>query len=297
MVCIRFFVCMFVFANCTISAFIYRVTVLRFEKGPITQTVVGYHDIHDRDAEKNQKQRDYFQQFFTACDKKKVKLFVEDLSSANHRNVFACGSHQFDSRGGLLGGIVDLARNAGLGAACIENLEYRYCRAAAFGYAFNQLRTGKRVQLMIPPISIKQLMQEIDVELYDLQHMHDLPHFLITRSQTLSQGIEKRMTDYQWDVHHQEFIGDYIANRSQRIRIDDIEDFLTFDSGILDIKLARAVAKNQDKTAIIIAGGSHIENSFKMLKHMGYKTVYATRLQSLPHEKLQSILRQCEVII
>lgn len=296
MVRCRFVIC-FLLIQHSVSAFVYRVTVLRLEKGPVKQTVIGYYDIHDRDAEKNQKQRDYFQNFFSNCDSSKIKLFVEDLSSVNHRNIAACGNYQFDSRGGLLGGIVDLARQAGLGSHCIENIEYRYCRAVAFGYAFNQLRMGQRVQLMIPPISIKQLMQEIDVELDDLQQLHGLPYFFTARSLALNSAVKQRVVEYQWDLYHQQFVGDYITQQSRRIRIGDIEDFLTFDSGILDIKLARSIAKNQDKHAVIIAGGSHIENSFKMLKNMGYKTVYSARLSSLPHQKLDSILKKFEIIL
>lgn len=283
---ILFIVFLFYFESC---GSIYQVEVLRKHE----HYVVGYYDFHDRIMHKNQQQRAYFEKLFAVCDSRAVRLFVEDLSSINHRGIFGCGLHSFDSRGGLLGGIAQLAHDAGIPT---ENHEYRYCRAAAFGYAFNQLRTGHQTVLMIPPIAMKQLVEEVGFELQDLQSETNEHELLGLSVNALDKTIKESIKEYEWDIAYESMVSDYANTRYSRLTARDMEQFLTFDSGILDLKIARSVVKHKDSHALVIAGGTHVENSFKLLKRMGYKSVFSVRTSDLHHKKLDSILRKCMIV-
>jgi hypothetical protein len=82
------------------------------------------------------------------------------------------------------------------------------------------------------------------------------------------------------DKSHQMSVAEYIHRHSRpNNRLELLKKMLTFDSCLLDIKLAHSVVQAQDKQKVIaIAGGAHITRVAQMLIKDGYSQLMTTNI-------------------
>lgn len=278
----------------TIHSHIYQIQIVRIWMPRLReyQYIIGFSDLHDRDQEKNQKHRDALIHLFKQCPKKNTTVIVEDLSSTNHRGTSCCGTFFFDSRGGLLGGIAKEAEICGLQT---HNVEYRYCRAAGWGDLYSRmLFKPKSIDPQkMPPIPLQSVRQEvlstIDVVMTQFKK-EPLNHPLRVHAQSAIDSINKRMQKLDW-LTKANGKSTITQCASHFINKCAVEETLTFDSALIDLLILDAIKQAFNKTVIVlIAGGTHIDKSFNILKTIGYKQIYSQPIARLERNSIDQIL-------
>jgi hypothetical protein len=111
-------------------SYIYEVRVLRKwdDVRKRYHYFIGLSDFHDKIDPSNQTQLKKIQDILAKADKSSTKVAIEDLSSVNNNGRASCGRYMVNSRGGVLGGLAQSSRDAGLDVC---NVEFRYCRVVA----------------------------------------------------------------------------------------------------------------------------------------------------------------------
>src|SRR5438067_12099514 len=115
-------------------AFIYRIDILQPTNSK-DQYILCLSDFHDKTHPATHPQQKYLDSLLDQLVKKNAYVLVEDLSSPNTKSgITGCGSFSVDSRGGILGGLTNTCKEKQIP---VENVEYRFCRVAAFGPVLN----------------------------------------------------------------------------------------------------------------------------------------------------------------
>lgn len=269
--------------------FIYEVKIMRRwdDRRGQYHYFIGYSDFHDKSHSASAQQVVDIQDFVATFLKKDIHIITEDLSSEGGGRA-SCGPFYINSRGGVLGGIADLFRGKNISTA---NVEYRYCRVASLGPVINALQDDLSSFSSTNRIQVADLCTEIDrqVELID---SYDDGHTLSLLYKKELKDVAREMKKAQLNSFKSLSVADYLARlTTSDNRIDYLKHLLTFDSALLDIKMAHQIVNNSDKKGVIaIAGGSHIARVCTWLKTVGYQEYYATPIRYAKERSLKRCL-------
>ncbi len=255
-------------------AYIYHIQVMQ-QKGEFdrAQRVIALSDYHDKSHPATVEQKICMRDLLKSCKARGVHVIVEDLSSANNRGVSGCGPYLVNSRGGVLGGLSNTCKRMNLE---VSNLEYRFCRVAAFAPLLN----GSMIQGTVPhpahAIYMHDVYEEIAQQIEKIRLFNDGPllnawyahHItLICRElEALCSNRQKSMSIAQYMHHH--------STGQERLLL--LKKLLTFDSILFDLELVHTIVNSNNKKIVVIAGGMHIENMCTMLEKVGYVCTHAT---------------------
>ncbi len=265
------------------SAFIYRVQVLKHPQE--NKYVIGLSDYHDKTHVITNSQRMQLERLLARCNPKNSHIIVEDLSSKNNTGRQICGNFRVDSRGGILGDLTGVCKRIHLP---VTNIEYRFCRVAAFGPVLNSLQTHLGALHSPNLIQVQAIIDEIMHELKHIRqynsHAQLYPEYTKHIAQVLKQIQKFRLHRYKNLT-----IVQYLAQMSRpNNRTELLTQLLTFDSPLLDLKMVHKIINGQDKKMFIaIAGGTHIKNMSNLLTKIGYQQVYASDITKTNEYNLQ----------
>lgn len=260
-------------------AFIYHIDILRQWKPMYNhyQYILCLSDFHDKSHPETDHQLTYLKRLLNTLAHKNIYVLVEDLSSPNTITGLAgCGNFSIDSRGGILGGFSATCKNKGIP---VDNVEYRFCRVAAFGPVLNNLTKPLN---SLPPahtITMNAIQTEIEHTIQRIQSFHDGPiiqHYYDINTEQ----VRNELTRLHIDTQSQKTIANYLTQQAPpMIRQNSLKHLLTFDSSLLDIQFVHLVIQAQDKNIIvIIAGGAHITNVCELLQKIDYEHLYKSPL-------------------
>lgn len=260
------------------QAYIYEIKVLRKwdAQQKCYRFFVGCSDFHDKVHSANEEQRPVVESLLVAQDPRKIKVIVEDLSSKNNKGCKSCGPFYIQSKVGILAGLGDYCRQKGI--AC-ENVEYRYCRVASMGPIINNLSVSPHMFPSTRSLEVGCIVDEIENTIKDLRLHVSHPAL----KQVYADEVKKIRIIFEklrLTQHRSASIADYIhASSTKDNRVDVLKHLLTFDSGLLDIKMTYEIlhAKEHDRV-IAFAGGTHINRVSELLKKIGYEEVDSTKL-------------------
>jgi hypothetical protein len=269
-------------------SFIYQLSVLRAwqPQKNAYQYVVGLGDWHDKQEPITHVHRDLVNEFIAQADKRKTVFILEDLSADAQGNNARCKQFPLNTRGGLLGGVMQQCKACN---AVAKNVEYRFCRVAALGSLLGSksLMDAARFGLA-NTLSMEDIFNELQAA---YQQSTDFTHAYLQAqaARVVKEGL-KRATKLGWKRAPKQTIGNYLAAHQPEKREALLKEMLIFDSGWLDIKIAHEVLQATDKNMVVIlAGGTHIDRSADLLTQMGYERVYASPL----YEETEYDLSKC----
>ena len=272
------------------SGFIYQIHVLRRWSDELQayQYVVGLSDFHDKSHPVNKSQRKYLEGLFCRYSRKKTKVIVEDLSSANNNGRIHCGRYTINSCGGVLGGLADVLRKM---HCDVKNIEYRYCRVAALGPLINNIDARLDAFSSSNTLHIGVLWREIMKAIDDIRSYTDGKILNACYKRTISH-VMRAMKRLHFDKNHSYSIAQYCARYANKYnRLDRLQTLCTFDSDLLDLKLVHSAIRSGDKSHIIaVAGGTHIKQACAMLQRVGFERVLISRISSIQEHNLSRCL-------
>lgn len=258
------------------NAFIYQVDVLKkWDAGRNRyHYVIGCGDFHDKAHQATQVQQKKIDALLTQCDANNTKVILEDLSCRGSYGRVSCGPFRINSRGGILGGLTDKCQRLGLP---VDNIEYRYCRVVSLSPLLKNLQSNPHTFNSTRMTKVSALLNEVHGIMHEVHGYNDGP--------VLNQQYKKGLHEVKEHINKLRFlnnahnsIAQYLENKTTPAnRLGIIKWLLTFDSGLLDLKLAHTVINSLDKEKILIfAGGSHIVRTTQLLQKVGYKKVYSS---------------------
>jgi len=259
-------------------AFIYDIQVLRkWDKARKRyHYFIGCSDFHDKKHQVTKSQRKDIDTFISNLDVRNTKVILEDLSSKNTQNRRACGRFMVNSRGGILGGLSGKCHDLGLEVA---NVEFRYCRVTSLGPVLNNLRKDFRDFPSVRETKVATMIKEIDGVVQEIRKYDD-EIGLKRQYDSLLRKVLPEVKALHMRRHPNHTIAQYLAAHSKdKTRLGLLKRLFTFDSALLDARLAHEVhnARNK-KYAIAFAGGAHINKVGQMLKNIGYERVHSTKV-------------------
>jgi hypothetical protein len=255
----------------TNRAFIYMATVMHKwdDCAQRSRWFIGLGDYHCKEHPITLKHRQELEQLLAETQQGRCKLLVEDLSSKNADGRFNCGRFQVNSRGGLLGGLTDVCQSYGIAT---HNLEYRYTRVCALGPILNKPHADPYSFASVRGITAGQMHAEVADELANIAQYND--GMLLNRWYAeRTQAVMRRLVTLRWQQMATMSAADMLADLKPLERQKKIEDLLTFDSSLFDIKLVHAIVQNDAERIYAIAGGSHIKRVRVLLQKLGYVQV------------------------
>jgi hypothetical protein len=258
-------------------AFIYNITVLK-KWDPVRNRdhyFIGCGDFHDKKHRSTGEQSKKIHDYLRKCARaKNTKVIVEDLSSSSSTGSTSCGSYTINSRGGILGGLTQKCKNIGVSA---ENVEYRYCRVVALSPALKNLGVNPRDLASVRDTPLSSITNEIEAVITEVNNYDD-GKVLNKHYQNGIRTIANKLQKLKFKRNGNASVADYlIATTDAKNKLDFIKLLLTFDSGLLDLKMVHFVANALDKERVIaFAGGSHIKRAVEILQECGYKMVYSS---------------------
>lgn len=268
--------------------FIYRIDALQpiHSQYPL---ILCLSDFHDKTHPETHPQQRYLDNLLDQLVKKNAYVLVEDLSSPNTKTgVTGCGNFSVDSRGGILGGLSTTCKQKNIP---VENVEYRFCRVAAFGPVLNHPNQSPNTLESANRISIDAIYAEIKQAIERVQLFRDGPDLQKYYTQTINQILNELINLHLQGKSHTS-IADYLTQQTTPVmRPDALKRLLTFDSGLLDTSFVHAVLQAHDKDIIaIIAGGAHINNVCEVLEKNGYKRIHNTPVAYVQDHNLTSCI-------
>jgi|GEM_PF-823154 len=269
----------------TATAYIYDVQVVRKWEPQLNdyQYVVGLCDYHDRMHPENKIQRAQIESMLSQSNKDKLRVVVEDLSckGSGCQQAF-CNNYVVNTRGGILGGLAEFCTQQGISVA---NMEYRYCRVAAIGPMLRHAHAPLAEFKAIHEVTVNTLVDEIQDEVTNVEafmasdkaiHHKPLQKWYDHAIKEIGTGLARLNLDRQKNMTLAEYLS---ANSQPDKRALLLNELLTFDSILLDLKLVHAVANMHDKQMIVvIAGGTHINRMNEALKNIGFTTQQASSI-------------------
>jgi hypothetical protein len=256
----------------TASAYIYDVQVVRRWDPQLKeyQHVVGLCDYHDRMHPENKIQRAQIESVLAQSTKDNMCVVVEDLSCRGDGSKQAfCSNFVVNTRGGILGGLAEFCSQRGINVA---NVEYRYCRVAAIGPMLRHAHAPLQEFKAIHEVSVNTLVDEIQGEVQNVEKFVVSDKKLKDWYASSMKEIETGLKRLHLDKHQEMTLAQYLTAHSQpEKRFLLLNELLTFDSILLDLKLVHTVANMPDKKLIVvIAGGTHINRMNDALKTQGF---------------------------
>lgn len=257
----------------TCSAFIYDIVVLK-RWDPSYQRyhyVIGCSDFHDKSHPCTGEQRSFIESLLRLSDPQSVKVIVEDLSAGNELCNGMCGMFKVDSRGGLLGGLMEKCRAFGLS---VDNVEYRYCRVSALGPTLNNLTQSPHSFLATAQLKVQTVVDELERVTREIRSYKD-GGLLNTYYQKAIRSVTQGINVLKKEHYYQQSVADFLENKEDKKRLEVIKDLLTFDINVFDARLVHAIAKSVPyEKVLIFAGGAHVSRATSVLKTIGYQVEY-----------------------
>lgn len=269
-------------------AFIYEVVVLQRwvpERGSY-QRVIGLSDFHDKQHGSNKEQLATIKTLLRRQNPKVTKIIVEDLSTGRDNNgQGSCRQFSINSRGGILGGLARSCKARGL---CVDNVEYRYCRVAASGPVLNNLHQNPHSLPSACGVTVRDVTDEIHRVMDDVKKYTSSEVFARYCAQAL-QEVHSQLKELRLTQQAHRSMADYLHRHSTAdARLEFLKRLLTFDSGLIDLKILHSImSAPQFTNVIVIAGGSHIARVRDMLMCSDYDLVYTTQVSSIREYDLQ----------
>lgn len=261
-----------------LQGYIYEIKVLR-KLHPETKgytTVIGLSDFHDKFDETNAAQRAQLIHYISQADKQKLKIIVEDLSSAN--SCGTCGWNQYilASTQGLLAGLSEQCKSQG----CVtDNIEYRYCRVISLGGLLLQVHESPYNYQPACAITVSSLIQEVEDMVQRVKSFND-GSAINDWYKKCSDLASSKLDTLYLHTHASLSSAAYVhKGASKNDRLAFLKELLTFDSALVDCALVHSVVQAKDQSCVlIIAGGTHIKNAFDQLQKFGYQPSYASTI-------------------
>jgi hypothetical protein len=294
----------FLIMNIACHSFIYRMDVLDKQQSPISQNIdildknqpipfnqliLGLSDFHDKTHPATHAQQAYIDGILDRLKHIKALVLVEDLSSPNTATgLIGCGSFSVDSRGGILGGLSTKCKEKGIP---VQNIEFRFCRVAAFGPVLNHLNKAPNTLEPANKITINTIYKEIQQAIAHIQLFSDGPNVQKYYNEYIDEVL-KELNQLHLNNTSTINIADYITQQAPSFtRLDTLRRLLTFDSSLLDMNFVHAILQASDKQIIlIVAGGAHINNVCELLEKIGYKRVYNTPVSYVQEHNLNECI-------
>lgn len=259
-------------------AYIYEVKVLRMWNAGSQKYhyFIGLSDFHDKTNNSSPSQLNKLEQLLASLDKKNTKIIIEDLSSKNVQGRKECGQFFVNSRGGILGGLTEKTKNMGLD---VDNIEFRFCRVSSLGPVLNNLSAQldsfpSAMQLKIGTLT-DEIMNEIK-EIYRYSDGYALNKIYDSSAKEVVSAIRQLHLDAAQSLSVAQYLTNYSNNHN---RLELLKKLLTFDSSLLDVKIAHVALQSKDKNKVIaIAGGAHIARVCQLLTAQGYNAVDSTKI-------------------
>ncbi len=270
------------------NAFIYRIDILQPTHNK-DQYVLCLSDFHDKNHPTTRAQQAYINNLLDRLVKKNAYVLVEDLSSPNTKSgITGCGSFSVDSRGGILGGLSATCQEKQIP---VENIEYRFCRVAAFGPVLNNPKKSPTTLDSTNKITIDTIYTEVKNALARVQLFRDGPD-LQKHYDKNTDHVLNELKQLQLNSKSRINIANYLIEQTTPVmRPDALKRLLTFDSGLLDMNFVHGVLQARDKNIIlIIAGGAHINNVCEILEKIGYKRIYNTPVAYVQERNLSGCI-------
>jgi hypothetical protein len=255
-----------------LDAYIYNAVVMRKWSADVNRYCyfIGLGDFHDKQHDANKYQLQELRSLLASVNANDIKILTEDLSVPNDVGRNGVRGFSINSRGGLLGGITDLCRNCGINTC---NVEYRYARVCALSPMLNNAKENPARFASVRQLRVSDLIDEVATELNRAESYADCAAL---RSWYFScmRDIEKKMTRFGWYIARHKSVADYLVHAGKSVD-ELISTLLTFDAGLLDIKIVHEIIKARDVQSVCaIAGGSHIERVSKALNKVGYTQIW-----------------------
>lgn len=275
---ILFMLAQLIFVAHTATAYIYDTQVVRKWNSQLNdyQYIVGLCDYHDRMHPENKIQRAQLESMLSQSDKDGMRVVVEDLSCRGEGCTQAyCNNFVVNTRGGILGGLAEFCVQKGI---AVQNMEYRYCRVAAIGPMLRHAHAPLQEFTAIHQVSLNTLVDEIQSEVKTVESFASGDKKLQTWYAQSLKEIEDGLKRLHLQQHTDMTIAQYLEAHSRpEKRFLLLNELLTFDSILLDLKLVHAIANMHDKKIIVvIAGGTHINRMNDALKSLGFTQVQGT---------------------
>lgn len=272
-------------------AFIYEIKVLRKWDANRQKYhyFIGLSDFHDKSNNSSPSQLNKLEQLLAGLDKKSTKIAIEDLSSKNVQGRKECGHFFINSRGGILGGLTDKTKDMGLD---VDNIEFRYCRVSSLGPVLNNLSGQLDSFPSAMHVKISALIEEVMHEIKEIDRYSD-GYALNKMYESSVREVLKAIKLLHLDVAQSLSVSQYLAQYSNnQNRLDVLKKLLTFDSSLLDVKIAHVVmqAQNNKDKVIAIAGGAHIARVCELLSAQGYSSIDSTKITFAREHDLQRCL-------
>jgi hypothetical protein len=249
------------------AAYVYQLSVLKKNDAEVngrSQVVICFGDYHDRTSSHNAQQRNSLESIIK--NHKNCKLIVEDLSSINNNGRNTCCNFIISSEGGILGKLADVMRAS---SVAVDNVEYRYCRVAAFGPLLKNKSSDPFSFLSTSTIGFDVLLTEI---LDEISHIktYDDGFFLNTLYKKTTQHITQECNVWKSYIQHYKNVAEYCKKIGEK-NSSELEKMCVFDSALIDMKILHSIINSPDKSIIfVVAGGSHIEKIETLLQKLGY---------------------------
>lgn len=269
-------------------AFIYRIDILQPTNNK-DQFILCLSDFHDKTHPETHPQQKYLDNLLDQLVAKNAYVLVEDLSSPNTKSgVSGCGSFSVDSRGGILGGLSATCKQKQIP---VENVEYRFCRVAAFGPVLNNPNKSPNSLESTNKITIGEIVAEIKQAIARIQLFRDGDDLQKHYDQNIH-SVLNEVKDLELNDKPHVLVADYLKQQTtSRLRPDLLKQLLTFDSELLDMKFVHAIVQAQDKKIIlVIAGGAHINKVSELLEKIGYKRIYNTPVAYIKEHNLNGCI-------
>ena len=254
-------------------AFIYEVKIMRKWDAARNRYhyFIGLSDFHDKTHQMNRNHLAKIEDFIRKSDPHDIKIVLEDLSSVSTTGRQACGRFIINSRGGVLGGLASTCKNMGHE---VDNVEFRYCRVTSLGPVLNHLQDSVDAFPSVTVTQMNTLHQEITDIINEIKTYED-GNILKRMYEKSLENVNKMFKMLHLDQHQSGSVAQYLKTHStQKNRMELLKHLLTFDSGLLDIRIVHSVLKSTEKSKVIaIAGGAHINKATEMLEKIGYEQV------------------------
>ncbi|HEV2601117.1 MAG TPA: hypothetical protein VGT41_02360 [Candidatus Babeliales bacterium] len=264
----------FMIISSQMHAYIYEIKILK-TVSPATQLphyVIGLSDFHDKQHGIIKNQQADIDRFLLGCNRNDLLVVTEDLSSPGAGGRSRCGNFCIDSRGGILGGLAKKCKQL---SVPVENVEYRYCRVAAFGPIFNNIQHNMYTFPSATEITVASLMQEIGAVMKEIQAFKDGRYLSKVYKESLGR-MHVQLKQLSVEHGQQACVADILDScTTVKKRLEYLKHWLTFDSELLDLKMLHAVVNaKQARVILAVAGGAHISKMSQVLQDMGYEMVH-----------------------
>jgi len=240
-------------------------------KNGLSQFVVLLADYHDKKHIANKDQRTYLESLLKKCNKNKVKLIVEDLSSVNNDGRMICCNFGINCVDGVLSHLANKARSLGI---AVDNVEYRYCRVAGIGPLMSNTHADPHSFRSSCGITLFSLYKEIIDEMEkikkynDGKKLNDYYKRAVAHVRTHLSKMDIGGTDRNKTVAH------YCAQLRSSTYRKKLENLCIFDSALIDSNVMHSIMCCDMPIIFVAAGGSHILEINKLLEKIGYESVF-----------------------